>query len=404
MIPGVKIVHMSSFNSTGDRCIVRTLIATLIPLSLLMWLSLPVIAADSDSVRLGIEAVDSDLAYFDISLEPGESRALTVRFSNHGEIGTGASVFAADVYSLHGGGMGMADIDAPRTGVTEWIDLESAELELEPGESVEQVFTVAVPEDTQPGDYVTAVVIQNTDPIDINGDDQRFDQTVRQGIAVAIDVPGDRAPAMEFGEVRHSVVGGNSVVEVDLVNTGNTHVLPSGNFAMKDATGNELASSPIGLDTVFAGTSTVIEVTFTDELPAGDYLIRVEVEDAETEASAAVDDLALSIAAAEATPEPDDGLAAAVETAEQTLADNRGMTAIIVGALFLIVLLVLAAFVILVRNRRDAAPEYAPPPSSQSSPHAPAAPASTPSPERRGPRPSIRQLTPPERNPSPDSK
>lgn len=380
----------------------RTLLATLISLSLLVWLSVIAMAADgAGTVRLGIEAVDSDLQYFDISLDPGESRELTVRFSNHGEIGTGASVFAADVYSLHGGGMGIGDIDAPRTGATEWLDLESTELELEPDESVEQAFTVAVPEDAEPGDYITAVVIQNTDPIGVGDDDERFDQTVRQGIAVAIDVPGDREPAMEFGEVRHSVSGGSSVIEVELDNTGNTNLRPAGNFVLQDAAGDELASTPIGLDTIYAGTGTVIEVTLTDELPPGDYFIDVAVEDEETGASASAEDLSFNVAAPEATPEPDDGLPGAVESVDDRLAGDPVLIAVIVGITAIIGIILFTAIVLIGRSRRSTTP------SSVSAPVEPAStssPSSTPPEKPRKARSTIRQLSPSRRKHSPDSE
>jgi hypothetical protein len=370
-------------------------------LSLLLWLSMIAIATDgSGTVRLGIEAVDSDLQYFDITMEPGESRELTVRFSNHGEIGTGASVFAADVYSLHGGGMGMADIDAPRTGATEWLDLESTELELEPGESIDQVFTVAVPDDVEPGDYITAVVIQNTDPIGVGDDDDRFDQTVRQGIAVAIDVPGERQPELEFGEVRHSTMAGSSVIEVELQNTGNAHLRPAGIFDLRDADGVEIAATPIELDTIFAGTGTVIEVTLTGELPTGDYVIRLDVDDEGTGATASADDLVFSISSPEPTPEPDEGLAGAVDSAEEGITRDPGTTALIAGALAVVGILLLAAIAIFVRSRRTASPEPEPVTASQS-PSSETAPSS--STKRGGAPPPIRQITPPGRNHSPDS-
>ncbi len=380
----------------------RRLLATLISLSLLIWLSVIAMAADgAGTVRLGIEAVDSDLQYFDISLEPGESRELTVRFSNHGEIGTGASVFAADVYSLYGGGMGMADIDAPRTGATEWLDLESTDLELEPGEAVEETFTVAVPDDAEPGDYITAVVIQNTDPIGVGDDDERFVQTVRQGIAVAIDIPGDRQPAMEFGEVRHSISAGSSVIEVDLQNTGNADLRPDGTFSLQEADGDEIAASPIGLDTIFAGTGTVIEVTLTDELPPGDYFIDVVVEDEETGASASAADRPFTVAAPDPTPEPEEALPGVVDSVDERLARDPVLIAVIVGITAIIGILLFTAIVLIGRSRRSTPPDQVPSPSGQSP--APA-PASTPPAKRREARSPIRQLAPSRRNDSPDSE
>jgi hypothetical protein len=340
---------------------VRTLSVFLISTLLLtLGLSGVVHAAQDEPVRLGIEPVDSDLHYFNISLEPGESTELAVRFSNHGERATVAQVFPADVFTLHGGGMGMADIDDPRTGATEWIGLEPAELELEPGGSVEQAFSVSVPEDTPPGDYISSLVIQNAEPVEI-GDEEgtQFDQTVRQGIAVAIDVPGDRIPAFEITGISHDVTGERSVVEVDVENIGNTHLRPRGTFEFKNAEGDVLADSSVWLDTVYAGTATVLEVNFTTVLPPGEYLISMSLEDEEAGASSAVDGLELSIASPEPESEPeegddseDGGLAGGLRSTDLPDSMPSPLTLIVVGSMVLLSALIILAAVLYARSRR----------------------------------------------------
>jgi hypothetical protein len=328
--------------------------AVLIAVLCLLFLAVPVMAQDG-AIRLGIEAVDSDRAYFELTLEPGESADLTVRFTNNGEIATGASVFAADVYTIRGGGMGMADIAAPRTGATEWIDFQDEELELYPGDSVDQTIRVDVPEDAAAGEYITSVVIQNSDPIGIGDDDQRFAQTVRQGIAIAIEVPGESRPEMRIGSANHVVSGSRSVVEVELDNIGNVHLQPFGTFALLEPDGTTIAESSLSLDSVYAGTSTVIEVTFTDLLPSGEYQVSVTMEESEYGASVDADE-ALSVAdQSETEPETDsdDGIVSAITSPERTVVENPGWVALIGAVLVLVGIVVMLAVVVVARTTRQ---------------------------------------------------
>lgn len=335
----------------------RFLSGSLLALLLITLMTISAIAGQGE-IRLGIEPVDSDLAYFDLTLQPGESAERIVRFANHGEIATSASVFVADVYTLHGGGMGMADIDDPRTGASEWLDFDAAELTLEPGESLEQSFTVRVPDATPPGDYITSIVIQNSEPADIGDNDERFDQTVRQGIAVSIDVPGGREPEMGVGDLRHSVSGGGSVLEIDLENSGNAHLRPSGTVSLLDETGESLADSAVSLGTVYAGTGTVIELSFTDELPPGEYLVSLTLEDEETGATIGADGLELSIDAPDPTPDPedDDGVIGAVRSPNETISSNPGLSALIAGGIALFGVMIIVAAIVVSRASREERP------------------------------------------------
>jgi hypothetical protein len=371
----------------------------LLTLFLMLLPGAAVLAANEEegSIQLGIEPVDTEHHFFDISLEPGESTKLTVRFFNHGEVGTDVTVFAADVYTMRGGGMGMAEIGDARTGATEWLDFEDREFPLEPGESVEQVFAVSVPEETPPGDYITAVVIQNTDPVDISNADGPSEQTVRQGVAVAIDVPGERQPGLEFNGLSHDRSGERSVVEVDIENSGNTHLRPSGTFEFQNVEGEVLADSSVTLDTVYAGTSTVLEVNFTDFLPPGEYRISMSLQDEETGATVSVEGLELSIAAPEPTPEPeaedqdDGGLIGAIRSSDSVASDNPILLVTVFGGAALLGVMIIIAVVLANRSARKHAPPRQP---IRLPPRRPQMRQRDPGRSPQSGQPSIRQLSP----------
>jgi hypothetical protein len=344
--------------------------------------------ADEESVQLGIEAVDSDFEWFELVMEPGESTDLTVRFSNRGTVATGASVYPADVRTIRGGGMGMAEMNQPRTGPTEWLDFEDEEFDLEPGDVEERSFTVTVPDDVDPGEYITSIVIQNTEPIDIGEDDGRFDQTVRQGLAIAIEIPGEREAGMEIIDTQHIEAGERSIVEVYLENTGLAHLRPAGTFALADTDGEILAESSISLDTFYSGTETVIEITFSDRLPEDEFLIQVSLEDEQTGASVQADDIPLNLTGEDSEVEADDdGATGAVGSPGATVAENPGWSVIIGGlmVLFGTIVIVAAFFVYRLVNR----PRFT---------YQPPRPSPSPPVPERTPRRQIRQLTPPRRH------
>ena len=376
----------------------RGLTTALIVVVLFGMLAAPA-GADNDSIRLGIDAVGSDLPYFDLTLEPGDSVDLTVRFSNYGNVSTGASIFAADVRTIRGGGMGMADIDDDRTGATTWLDFEDEDLKLASDDQIERTVTVTVPEDTDSGEYITSVVIQNTEPVDIGDNDARFDQTVRQAVAIAIDVPGDRPAQLRVGDAHHLTSGERSVVEVGLENIGQAHLRPEGSFALADTDGETLAASSIALDTFYAGTDTVIEVTFTDQLPPGDYRIRLSLEDPETGARVEMNELPLSVAEEDRETGADDdagaGIVGATSSAGQDSSSFPGWTVIFGGLMVLFGLMVVLAVVIVLRLRRR--PAMAIPAAERPDVPEPVAPPEPVSPQPDAPRKPMRQLVPPGR-------
>lgn len=274
-----------------------------------LWLTgVPTLAAEDDSVRLGIEAVDSERPYFELKLEPGESEDLTVRFVNHGESGAGVEVYRSDVTTISGGGMGLQSKDGARTGATEWLDFQEETMDLLPGERVEQTFTVSVPEDVEPGEYITSIAMQNADPVAVGSEDGsgQFTQTLRYGVAVNIDVPGPREPAMEIGDVSHQSSGGRSAIHVGITNSGNTHLEPTGAFSLYSDDGDLVGDRAVSMDTVYAGTETRLEAVLNETLEPGDYAASLILEDHETGLAESVDDVPVTVAGTEAGSETDD--------------------------------------------------------------------------------------------------
>jgi len=108
---------------------------------------------------------DQEGAYFVVELKPGESETLTIALGNAGADEAPARTYAADVFSLVNGGFGIEPEDADTSGTTTWLDYEAETLEIPPGRMLEREFTVSVPDDAEPGQHITGIVIQTLEPI-----------------------------------------------------------------------------------------------------------------------------------------------------------------------------------------------------------------------------------------------
>ena len=234
--------------------------------------------AGSGAVKLALTPVGSAGLYFDLSMRPGETVSLAVELSNAGDAAMAARTYAADVYTIINGGFGARLRADVQTGTTKWLDYPTVVLQLPAGQGIQREFTVAVPTDVGPGEYVTSLVLENDQPISGDGS-VSLDQIVRTAIAVVVTVPGTRSPGLAIGEATHEVVAGKSVVSIALENTGNVRLKPLVTFALLDATGALVSQASVQMDTFYAHTKTLVEVPLAALLSPGAYSVRLSIED-----------------------------------------------------------------------------------------------------------------------------
>jgi Bacterial protein of unknown function (DUF916) len=234
--------------------------------------------AEEPPVALALRPIDQPGPFFDLTMTPGESRALEVEIANVGTAGLAARTYAADAYTIINGGFGVRLRDEPQSGTTLWLDYTTDTIQLPPGEGIRRTFTVTVPAGTPPGEYITSLVLENQDPLRGTGA-VAIDQVFRQATAIVVTVPGARLGALEIGAARHTVVAGHSVVAVALENTGNVRLKPAASFAVKDAAGVEVWHTDVPMDSFFAGDATLVEVPIAGLLAPGAYTVALTLDD-----------------------------------------------------------------------------------------------------------------------------
>lgn len=247
------------------------------------------------ALSLGIKPSGVDGNYFTLTMTPGETRELTVELGNFGEAQARVRTYAADAYTIINGGFGAKLDGEPVSGVTRWVDYPADTIELPARTGIKRTFKVTVPGDAKPGQYITSLAIQNADPEVSSSGSVAMRQITRQVIAVAITVPGPAQPGVAIGAVTYRTVAGNSMIAVEIKNTGNTHLKLAGELVLRDASGAEVSRYPVTMDTFYAGMSTFVEVPFAGRINEGDYSVELSLADSEHKVQTAAPALALNV-------------------------------------------------------------------------------------------------------------
>ena len=234
--------------------------------------------AQDAPIRLALLPVGQPGSYFDLVMQPGETRSLAVDIANDGQAAIVARTYTADVYTIINGGFGAQLRGEPATGTTTWLTYPTTVMPLAVGEGIRRSFGIAVPADAGPGEYITSIVLENDAPLHSSGG-VSVDQVIRQAVAVVVTVPGQRTPSLVIGAASQKVVADRSVVSVAVDNSGNVRLKPLISFELLDPAGTEISHASVQMDTFYAVTSTSIEVPLAAILSPGTYTVRLTVED-----------------------------------------------------------------------------------------------------------------------------
>lgn len=283
---------------------IRTLGASTILILLLLLSVVPVLSQEADSTpdenapvpRFQLVAHDgNEQGYFhDVEMLPGETAVFTATAVNSGEIPVELDVFKINAnVSINGGYSPGDNLDEP-LGLTEWIDFEEASFELQPGEMRELTFSINVPDDAVPGQYISGMMLRMSEPMAIDGTSS-INQILAYIMSVGILVPGELHYDMELGEPVVEVWPSETILHVPITNTGNYLVRPSGNLVITDLDGEVVAEIPVQMGSVYAGLSTTLSISLPLQMQPNEYRVSVDIEDADTGASASLENAAVTI-------------------------------------------------------------------------------------------------------------
>ena len=141
-----------------------TALATAVLLGLLPLLGAPANAAQSDKLSWSIKPGGEDSrTNFSYELEAGDTKKDTFEVTNLGSAEISLAIYAADGTTSSSGALDLLPADEPSTVVGAWVMVKQPEITLSPGETESVDFTLRVPKDTEPGDYVGGLISSYVD-------------------------------------------------------------------------------------------------------------------------------------------------------------------------------------------------------------------------------------------------
>jgi hypothetical protein len=244
-----------------------------------------------------------DGGHFQPIIEPGASQQLTVVIGNYGQQELALRTTAGNAYTAVNGGFALSAEDDPLVAPATWLDYPAETITLGPGEAMERTFTVSVPVDAAAGWYLAGIAVQNADPIAMG--DGGLSQVIRKVSGVSILVPGEITPGAALGTPTVTTASNGSTLVIPIENTGNIRLTPIGELSLRDGTGEAVLTAPVAMRPIYAGHATTIEISLPLQVPPGDYVLDLQLTDADgTGWSGALDAHLVTVPAlAEATPD-----------------------------------------------------------------------------------------------------
>jgi hypothetical protein len=187
----------------------------------------PAAAADGD-VSWAVSTASNDFGSgrenYSYTLNPGGQLEDGLVVGNHGTTPLHLAVYAADGFTTKAGRLDLVTKDATSTRVGAWVHTDRPDVTVPPGESVEVPFTVTLPDNAAPGEYMGGIVTSPTRTGEADG----ADAGRRLGIRIRLRVGGQLKPRLSVVNPRVRYTGtpdpfekGNAAVTYTIHNTGN---------------------------------------------------------------------------------------------------------------------------------------------------------------------------------------
>ena len=183
-------------------------------------------------------------AIIEESVEPGGFYEFSLQVSNLSQAEQTYYMFTRDIRGVQAGGVPIfADEDTEKTGyeVTEWIDIQTSEITLGPGQSGNIAFTMSVPEDATPGSHFGGV-FASIEPPRLRSIGAAVGYEV--ATIISMRVAGD---AVENARIRSfatdNYIYGSSLVDFNarVENLGNVLIRPVGPLEINNMFGKRVA-------------------------------------------------------------------------------------------------------------------------------------------------------------------
>ena len=271
----------------------RTLAAALAVAAAVLSPAAPALAAEGDvtwTVRTASNSYGNDRSSYSYSVNPGGTIQDGLVVANRGRTPLNLGVYTSDGFTTDAGRLDLRGKDDKQTGIGAWVKAAGRTVAVQPGRTAQVPFTVAVPPNATPGDYVGGIVTTLTQP------DQQAGINVerRLGIRIKLRVGGPLKPALSIENLSVDYHGtanpfgtGGATVSYTIHNTGNATlsarqaVEATGPFGRLSAEAGAIAAPP----ELLPGESWQVRAPVKDVAPAFDVAVTATLTPLLTDAS-----------------------------------------------------------------------------------------------------------------------
>ncbi|SCG51370.1 WxL protein peptidoglycan domain-containing protein [Micromonospora inositola] len=261
----------------------------------------PAAAEDGDvpwAVRTASNDFGSGRQNYTYTLNPGGQLKDGLVVVNRGVTPLDLAVYAADGFTTEAGQLDLVTKDAKSTRVGAWVHADRHDVTVRPGESVEVPFTVALPDNAAPGDYMGGIVTSLTQASEAG--ETPVDR--RLGIRIRLRVGGELKPSLSVEDLHVRYSGtpnpfgkGDATVTYTIHNTGNAiltarqAVSISGPFGRLGVRAGQIDDSP----PLLPGDTWKVSVPVHEVAPALRLTVTVTLVPLLTDASGSIAPLAM---------------------------------------------------------------------------------------------------------------
>ncbi|MEK4277705.1 WxL protein peptidoglycan domain-containing protein [Paenibacillus sp. FSL R7-0026] len=209
-------------------------------------------ASNVDFIISPIKEVEQSSGYYRDEVIGGETKKYTFYVENLIKEPIDLWIYPADATPMVNGGKSFTLKGEKNTSVGSWISPSKEEMvHLKPLEKKKFVYTVKVPKDLKPGEYVGGIVAEQIPKEDTKALEASQNQAVllieripRIGVQIVMEKKKELAiQDMSIDDFKHSYISnGYSQLTVKLANTGTILQRPNGVIVIRDAKGNGIYS------------------------------------------------------------------------------------------------------------------------------------------------------------------
>ncbi|MFE6487460.1 WxL protein peptidoglycan domain-containing protein, partial [Streptomyces sp. NPDC057757] len=176
------------------------------------------------TVRTAANGYGDDRSSFSYGVNPGSQVKDAMVVANHSASPLRLALYASDGYTTEKGQLDLLTQEKKSVGIGAWVRATEESVRIAPGRTAEIPFTVTVPRDATPGDYVGGILTSLKQSDDTEG----IAVDRRLGIRIKLRVSGALKPALAIENLHVDYHGtanpfgqGDATVTYTLHNTGN---------------------------------------------------------------------------------------------------------------------------------------------------------------------------------------